>query len=119
MIKDTRYIKKKIISKCLIVFFSVRKKKIISSDKRILECDECDYVAAKHSYLKRHKESKHEGVRYQCEQCDVSTTTKGDLSRHRRSKHEGIKYPCDQCAYSATTSSDLKQHKDAKHEGLR
>ena len=41
------------------------------------------------------------------------------LKRHKESKHEGIRYPCDQCGYAATTVSNLKQHKESKHEGIR
>ena len=43
-------------------------------------------------------EIKHRGVDH-CDQCDYAALTLGDLKRHKESKHEGIRYPCDQCDY--------------------
>ena len=42
-----------------------------------------------------------------------------DLKRHKEAKHEGIRYPCDQCEFAATRISLLKRHKEAKHEGIQ
>ena len=41
------------------------------------------------------------------------------MKKHKRSKHEGIKYPCDQCEYASTSTTNSKQHKESKHEGKR
>ena len=79
------------------------------------QCDECEYAATKVSNLKRHKESKHEGIRYTCDQCEYVTTGSSHLKQHIKSKHEGIRYPCDQCGYAATQLRYLKKHKESKH----
>ena len=43
--------------------------------------------------------SKKKDVR-SCDQCDY-TGSRTALYRHKQSKHEGIRYPCDQCIYTA------------------
>ena len=64
-------------------------------------CDECEYSTNK-QYLKQHKQSKHDGVRYPCDQCDYAATDPSNLNKHQQSKQRGVRYPCDQCDYSAT-----------------
>ena len=44
------------------------------------------------SYLRRHQQSKHEGVLYSCDQCDFIGTHKLSLRTHQQSKHEGVIY---------------------------
>ena len=44
--------------------------------------------------MKKHIQSKHEGIKYPCNQCDYQATKQGSLQTHIQSKHEGIKYPC-------------------------
>ena len=39
------------------------------------------------------------------------------LRQHKESKPEAIRYPCDQADYAATRASHLKQHKEYKHDG--
>ena len=82
-------------------------------------CDQCEYSATQISNLKIHKKTKHGGIRYPCDQCDLVCASKQTLKRHKESKHEGIRYPCDQCEYSATRISYLMKHREAKHEGFR
>ena len=81
-------------------------------------CIECNYVATNASNLKRHKESKHEGIRYPCPECNYVAQTAWKLKIHKESKHEGIRYPCPECDYAATTATNLKIHKESKHEGI-
>ena len=81
-------------------------------------CDECKYAAKRVFDLKRHKEYKHEGIRFPCEYCDFSAITTGSLKVHIRTKHEGILYHCDQCESAATTMGNLKVHIRSKHEGI-
>ena len=42
---------------------------------------------------------------YPCDQCEY-TGSRDALRKHKLSKHEGIRYPCDQCEYAATSVSD-------------
>jgi len=55
-------------------------------------------------------------MRYPCSKCEYAATTSSDLRRHTESKHEGIRYSCDKCEYSATTTSNLKRHIGSKHK---
>ena len=70
-------------------------------------CDQCDYIATQKSNLLRHKESKHEGVKFPCDQCDYKATEKGSLLKHIKSIHEGVKIHCEQCDYKATDGSEF------------
>ena len=69
--------------------------------------------------LKRHKITKHEGVKYNCDQCDEEFTEMGNLKRHKLTKHDGIRYDCDQCEARFYDQDTLKKHKLTKHEGVR
>ena len=114
-------------------------------DKVRYPCDQCDYAGTKPSNLKRHKEIKHEGIRYpsqiydssktpkirrsivgkidgedsyRCEYCDYKGS-RAAVYKHSKSKHEGVRYPCDQCNYAANQLAHLKKHKENIHEGIR
>ena len=83
------------------------------------QCDKCSYSAGQMGSLKRHIETKHEGIRYPCDLCEFSATRPSDLKTHKDSKHEGIRYPCDHCGYAATRVSDLKRHVKVRHSGIK
>ena len=74
-------------------------KKLKVSDKGMKEntfpCDLCDHKCASKNTLRRHKEAKHEGIRYPCDQCKYSATQLINLKKHREAKHDGFRYPCD------------------------
>jgi predicted SprT family Zn-dependent metalloprotease len=42
---------------------------------------------------------KQEGETFYYDQCDYQTGRKGDLRKHRQSKHEGVRYACGKCEY--------------------
>ena len=46
--------------------------------------------------------SKTKNSKYQCPHCDYDASLSSDLRRHVESKHEGVRYRCDQCDYKAT-----------------
>jgi len=69
--------------------------------------------------LRRHKMTKHEGVKYNCDQCDEEFTEQGNLKRHKLTKHEGIRYDCDQCEARFYDQNTLKKHQLTKHEGMK
>ena len=56
-----------------------------------------NFITTTAKYLKTHKKSKHEVVKYPCDQFDYAATTTTGLKKHKESKHEGIRYPGDQC----------------------
>ena len=55
-------------------------------------------------------------IRYPCDNCEYAAIHTQDLKRHTESKHEGIRYPCDQCKYATTRPSHIKRHKESKHK---
>ena len=79
------------------------------------DCPYCDYKATTKRNLKRHVESKHQGVCYSCDYCAYKATTKGNLKIHVESKHQGVCYSCDHCDYKATQKRSLKKHKLMHH----
>ena len=54
-------------------------------------------------------------MRYPCDKCEYAATTVSDLRRHVESKHEGVRYPCNKCEYAATQAGGLKRHTKRKH----
>ena len=90
-----------------------------NNDGKGYPCDQCEYVATKHSSLNRHKKSIHEGVQYPCDQCELSYTKAASLKQHKKTIHDGIRYLCDQCEHVASTLSTLRYHKKTKHGGVR
>ena len=50
--------------------------------------------------------------------CEFAATNQSHLKKHRESKHEGIRIidPYDMCEYPAITSWVLKVHKESKNE---
>ena len=44
---------------------------------------------------KRTELSKTKDGKYQCQQCDYENSNSSTLRRHEQSKPEGIRYPCD------------------------
>ena len=86
--------------------------------RKLYYCDKCDYSASKSTSVKYHKQTVHEGLRYDCDQCDAFFTRKESLKTHKLSLHEGIRFPCDQCDYKATENGALKKHKQTQHENV-
>ena len=56
---------------------------------------------------------------YDCCQCEYKATQKGYLKKHKMSVHEEVKYPCNQCEYKAAQKGHLKKHKMSTHEGIK
>ena len=53
-------------------------------------CDQCDYKATQVVHLRKHKEYKHEGVRYPCDKCDYKATLKNGLKKHKETPSPSI-----------------------------
>jgi len=50
-------------------------------------CDQCDFTSAHPTSIKRHIQSKHEGVRYNCQVCDFDAAQIYDIKRHTLKHH--------------------------------
>ena len=61
--------------------------------------------------LATHKQSNHDGVRYDCDMCDYQATIQSNLARHKQSKHEGVRYDYVLCDYQSTQQGTLATHK--------
>ena len=48
----------------------------------LLLCDKCEYKTKTNYLLRVHKESKHEGIRYNCELCDYSAKSTKQEENH-------------------------------------
>ena len=91
---------------------------IIANQPNLLQCQFCEYRAAKNSFIKYHLENVHKGVKYDCTNCDYKSGDKGNLKKHMESIHLGITYTCEICKFVANSKSLLKRHVDIKHNGL-
>ena len=52
--------------------------------------DECERVLTRSGGLEQHKESQHEGVRYQCDECDYIAVLTSTLRKRTKSNNEGV-----------------------------
>ena len=83
------------------------------------DCDLCEAQFSDVGNLRRHKLTKHEGVKYNCDQCDAEFSEQGNLKRHKLTKHDGIRYDCNQCEARFYDQNTLKKHQLTKHEGVK
>ena len=61
--------------------------------------------------LKRHKEEKHEGVRYPCDQCEIPSFVRREhLKRHQVKVHNLTPFECKKCDYKGTNKFQLIRH---------
>ena len=82
-------------------------------------CDNCEYKTTTKEYLRIHRRSIHDGIKYPCNKCDYKATQSSSLWQHNKSVHEGIRYPCDQCDYKANRPARLNSHIRETHEGIK
>ena len=80
---------------------------------------QCDKVFKTPLATYRHKQSVHDGKRYNCTECEYVGKRSDDLKRHSQSQHEGFKYVCPECNYVVTTPSGLMNHKRKIHDGIK
>ena len=84
------------------------------------KCDCCDFSTAYKQHMRKHKETKHEGVRYSCSRCEYQATLKQNLVRHCKTKHgsANFKYMCDFCDHQATFRYEIALHIKSDHYGV-
>ncbi|XP_023321216.1 zinc finger protein ZFAT [Eurytemora carolleeae] len=93
----------------------LQRHKQVKHDGIRFPCDQCNHLARDKVHLKTHKEAVHLGIKYPCEQCEFSASTKTNLKEHIACKHDETKYPCDQCEHVANTQYALRKHMKTKH----
>ena len=82
-------------------------------------CAECNITFKTSSGLRKHKESRHDGIRYTCPICKHQFTGRSQLRKHTETIHEGIRYSCNFCDHVVTRRSILNKHLKVYHGGLR
>ena len=83
------------------------------------KCEKCEYQTVWKGDIKKHNDSKHEGIRYSCNNCEYKASFQVNLKRHHEKEHIGINYSCHSCVYKTKDKSRLQEHKKTKHEGFR
>ena len=63
----------------------------MSTEIKVFQCEDCDYVAKLKTNLLRHMERMHKI--YQCEFCDYNTIKNANLIRHIQNKHKNESPP--------------------------
>ena len=101
----------------------IRKERIQIRKKRkaptqSLNCHHCSYTTVWPQDIKRHKASKHEGVKYNCDQCESEFKGRRNLKIHKLGIHEGFRYTCSNCSYTSISKPSLKAHTQSQHEGV-
>ena len=81
--------------------FVVRTKHLIKFVFCLVEPDAGqDLPFKKTKFLRQHKETKPEAIRYPCDQADYAATKASHLKKHKEFKHDGMRYLYDNCEYS-------------------
>ena len=92
---------------------------IVDIKAAVHSCEKCKYKTTTKEYLRIHRRSIHDGIKYPCDKCDYKATQSSSLWQHNKTVHEGIKYPCHQCDYKANRPARLNVHIREAHEGIK
>jgi len=93
----------------------IRSKSVEFGDEPFFICDVCNQGFKSNHRLNKHKEIKHDGVRYECDKCDFQAATRNYLKHHKNFIHEGISYNCEFCEIQFTAPWTMKKHIERKH----
>ena len=83
----------------------------------IYECKKCEFTSIHWATVRKHKISKHDGIRYKCPQseCEKTFSDTSSLLRHRKATHDGFIYKCETCEKVFSEGSTLTKHNKSKH----
>ena len=79
----------------------------------------CEYKTKHVNGLAKHKEVKHEGIRFNCDQCDSVFSSKYNMEVHKKTLHGECSFVCDPCDYKGSTENHFKRHKKSGRHVLR
>ena len=100
-------------------------------DRKMLECDKCDFTAKWKGPFLEHRRDKHgiflrpikfsgnEPGETLCDSCGFSAPTFKSLTLHIRKEHGGRYNKCNDCDYSTPYPPVLRVHKQAKHSSTK
>eukprot|EP00092_Neocalanus_flemingeri_P009466 GFUD01010186.1.p1 GENE.GFUD01010186.1~~GFUD01010186.1.p1 ORF type:complete len:284 (-),score=69.96 GFUD01010186.1:87-938(-) len=86
--------------------------------ERKFGCNKCDFTSVHYASVRKHKISKHEGIKYQCDKCEKRFTDSSTLLRHKKSIHDGVVYRCDICQKTFSDGSALTRHTKTQHYSM-
>jgi len=85
------------------------------SEFKIEKCKYCDYTSNNAGSIKKHEQTKHEGI---TETCDICGKNYKDVKSHKKAVHFKVRpFKCPHCPYGALNNNSLKNHVIAKHTG--
>jgi len=87
-------------------------------EEKYVYCDQCDYKSPKGWNVRIHKQTVHDGIKFQCkyENCTYQTTRKYELKKHLKVLHkEDVTFPCDICNTEFVHEFKLKIHRREEH----
>ena len=85
-------------------------------DQKLNECPHCDYKSVKSTRIRKHIESKHDGVTFGCDKCELRFSNNSNLRKHIRVVHLGQRFSCSECDYQNGQKINLKNHMKSKHD---
>jgi len=88
--------------------------KVLKKEK-LFQCNKCEFTSVHYASVRKHKISKHDGVKYHCDKCVKSFSDSSTLLRHKKSIHDGVVYRCELCLKTFSDGSALTRHKKTKH----
>ena len=80
------------------------------------KCDQCSYIGKSFWYLRRHRKSVHEGLKYSCELCNYKVTDQTIYNTHLREIHDVNKLVCNVCDYKANRRGEMQAHMIDNHQ---
>ena len=80
------------------------------------KCDQCSYIGKSFWYLRRHRKSVHEGLKYSCELCNYKVTDQTIYNTHLREIHDLNKLVCNVCDYKANRRGEMQTHMQDNHQ---
>ena len=98
------------------------KKHIESKDEGLCyKCDQCEFISKGKYIIKTYIKITHEhkGMSIDCDQCSFKTNYRRNLKLHIQTIYDGICYNCDKCSFKTVHTRSLKRHNDVEHEGIR
>ena len=89
-------------------------------ERKMYQCELCDYQCIRPSSLKTHVEVVHEGKskpKQTCVHCGKDYADQKCLAHHIKVVHEGARVKCNYCVKTYTNVGTLKDHVNAIHKG--
>ena len=89
----------------------------MQSQKKMYQCEQCEWTSNYSTSIRRHIEAEHESVKYQCTICPKKIKWgRRNLQEHMDRKHGSKHINCDQCEFISSSQTILRKHQLQVHE---